>query len=411
MSDGGYDDGGSYDSGGSSGGDSFSETSTTGWLSRLGNAFKGILFGLVLFVLSFPLLFWNEGRAVEVYNSIAEGKGKVVQATPESVETANEGKFVHLSGKATTEDTLRDDAFGIQAKVLRLKRHVEIYQWREKKETKTEKQFGGTTNKTTTYNYDKIWATERIESNSFHHPSGHQNTGSIEFPEQLQTASKITVGAFTLSTALAESLNNFQTVPATSLDFDKASEPVKKNWKVSGETFYRGADPGNPAIGDQRIVFSQIAPTDVSLYAQQTGVTFRPFQTKAGGTLQRIEVGQHSAQVMLQHAESDNNVMTWILRLVGFFIMALGIYLVFAPLVVVADVLPFLGNILSVGVGLFAGLTAAGLSFVTIAIAWIFYRPLLAIGLLAGAAVLFGTLIYLRRSRGAVVKGAVARGK
>jgi len=60
---------------------------------------------------------------------------------------------------------------------------------------------------------------------------------------------------------------------------------------------------------------------------------------------------------------------------VGFLVMAIGIMLVFQPLVVIADVLPILGNFLGMGIALFAGVTAAGFSLLTIGIAWIYYRP------------------------------------
>jgi hypothetical protein len=37
--------------------DSFTETTSQGWLSRLMESIKSVLLGLVLFVLAFPLLF------------------------------------------------------------------------------------------------------------------------------------------------------------------------------------------------------------------------------------------------------------------------------------------------------------------------------------------------------------------
>lgn len=38
------------------------EVQTESYFSRLGNSFKGIGGGLLLFLIAFPLLFWNEGR-------------------------------------------------------------------------------------------------------------------------------------------------------------------------------------------------------------------------------------------------------------------------------------------------------------------------------------------------------------
>ena len=56
----------------SSGEGSVSETSSQGWLSRLGGAIKGIFVGLIMVIAAFPLLFWNEGRAVKPAKSLDE---------------------------------------------------------------------------------------------------------------------------------------------------------------------------------------------------------------------------------------------------------------------------------------------------------------------------------------------------
>ena len=54
---------------------SFTETTRQSWFSRIGGAFKGILVGGLLFLVAFPLEFWNEGRAVYRSKTLAEGKG------------------------------------------------------------------------------------------------------------------------------------------------------------------------------------------------------------------------------------------------------------------------------------------------------------------------------------------------
>jgi hypothetical protein len=63
--------------------------------------------------------------------------------------------------------------------------------------------------------------------------------------------------------------------------------------------------------------------------------------------------------------------------------MFIGLSLVLKPLSVLADVLPILGDIVGIGTGVIAFLVALVLSAATVAVAWILYRPLLAIGLLA----------------------------
>ena len=118
-------------------GDSFTETTTQGWFSRIGGSIKGVLFGILLCIIGIPLLFWNEGRAVKRYKTLKEGAGAVVAVSADKVDSANEGKLVHLSGEATTSETLQDEKYGISANALRLRRSVEMYQWKES--TSTEK--------------------------------------------------------------------------------------------------------------------------------------------------------------------------------------------------------------------------------------------------------------------------------
>src|ERR1700678_565941 len=117
------------------------EIEYTGMGSRLGKSCLGVVIGIVLFLISFPLLFWNEGRAVHRARTLAEGKAAGVDVSPDKVDEANEGKLVHVSGEATPAEppleTLTDPVFGVSAKALELKRTVEIYQWTET--TKTEK--------------------------------------------------------------------------------------------------------------------------------------------------------------------------------------------------------------------------------------------------------------------------------
>src|SRR5512140_2041012 len=104
-------------------GDSFTETTSIGWLSRIGGALKGVLVGLVLAVVAFPLLFWNEGRAVRTARSLDEGRGAVVTVASDSVQPANEAKLVHTTGRAKTSDTVMDPLLGVSANALRLKRN------------------------------------------------------------------------------------------------------------------------------------------------------------------------------------------------------------------------------------------------------------------------------------------------
>ena len=158
---------------------------------------------------------------------------------------------------------------------------------------------------------------------------------------------------------------------------------------VQNSLFYVGTNSASPEIGDVKVSFKVVEPTEVSVIAQQDKGSFRPYQTKAGGTIERLQNGVASAAEMFQKAQDENRMLTWILRAVGFVLMLIGLNMVLRPLSVVADVLPFLGSIVSAGTGIVSFLVAAALSTVTIAVAWIVYRPLLGIILLVVSVGLF----------------------
>ena len=84
----------------------------------------------------------------------------------------------------------------------------------------------------------------------------------------------------------------------------------------------------------------------------------------------------------------------------GFLAMFLGFVFVLRPLSVVGSVVPFVGSLLGAGTGLVAFLVALALSFTTIALAWLAYRPLLGGALLVVAV---GSLVLLRRREGPTV--------
>ena len=95
------------------------ETTTESWGSRLGNSIKGVIVGLGLFVLGFPVLFWNEGNSVKTAKSLDEGeKACVSLESAEKVDPGMEGRLVHVSGKADTKDVLTDETFGVAATAI-----------------------------------------------------------------------------------------------------------------------------------------------------------------------------------------------------------------------------------------------------------------------------------------------------
>ena len=357
--------------------DSFTEVSHQGWLSRLGGSCAGVLVGLVLTVAAPVLLFWNEGRSVKRARDLAQGRDMVVEGKAEAVDRALEGKLVHVSGRATTDDVLEDPEFGVRVNAVSLERRVEMYQWKEEKHTRTRKNLGGSETKETTYEYEKTWSDHPISSSGFRHREGHENPGRFPVEHLSVHARLVQLGAYRLSDAQVREFGGF-----TPLGGSDLPGPGAGRHAIPGG-YYLGPNPGSPEIGDVRVTFKAAYPADVSVIAQQTGDTFRPLAMETGNTLSRLEMGLVSAEAMFAHAEAENAALTWGLRLLGFFLMGIGISLIFRPLSVAADVVPFVGNLVGMGTGCAAfGLAAVG-SLVTIGVGWVAWRPLVGIPLLA----------------------------
>ena len=373
--------------------DSFTEVTEQSWFSRIGGAIKGVLIGLLLFVVAFPLLFWNEGQAVRTYKTLKEGAKSVIDVSADKLDVANEGKLVHASGKLVTTSAMQDDEFGVSAAgVLQLKRQVEMYQWKESSESKTDKNLGGSTTTAKTYQYSKEWSANHIESTKFKVTEGHVNPAATPYGSQSWLAGSVTLGAFQMPASLVgqiretTSLTPGAKVPLPALLGSKAQRTT--------DGFYVGSDPATPQVGDVRIRFAVINPSVVSVIARQQGGGFTPYVTRGTGqTIEMLQLGEVPASLMFQHAVSQSQTLTWILRVVGFVVMLIGVNLVLRPLAVLGDVLPLLGDVLEFGIGLIAFVVAAPLSLLTIAIAWLVYRPLLGIALIALAA----GIVYLVR--------------
>lgn len=200
----------------------------------------------------------------------------------------------------------------------------------------------------------------------------------MPFQSQTWPAKDVSFGAaHKLPEFLVNDLVNFENLSAA------GAQPKVADAKPNGDGFYIGANPASPAIGDLRISFSVVKPGPASLIAAQAGNSFKPWKSpKTGVDKYKIVAGTHTQADIIQMMMTEAKMLMWILRVVGFLVMAFGLILLTKPLSVAADILPFVGNIVGAGLGLICFVTAAILSLVTIVIAWIAHRPVIAIVLL-----------------------------
>ena len=432
----------------------YTETTQTSWGSRLGGAFKGIVTGIVLVVVGTVLLYWNEGRTVKTGGAINEARSVAVRAEDISrADPALAGKVIYATGRADTQDVLTDPIFGVSAPAINISRRVEYYQWQEHSRQEKRKKLGGGEETVTTYTYTKEWVDGPTDSGSFKDPEYQgRNKVLAEYEDETLYAPNVTFGAYTLPNFLKHSIGgavpldlvldedrkkaifeglsvepgpvgnamlpagnavlpakgSSDPASADAASGDAASsavqpvqlvQPQDRYVHAQGNVLYLGENPGSPQIGDVRVTFSQTPPADVSIIAQVVGNTFEEFTASNGYTFSRLNMGTVGMERMFAGAESDNAMMAWILRVVGTIVVIVGLGTILHPLSVIADVIPILGSIVGAGTGLVAFLLGLAWSLLVIAVAWIRFRPVLAVSLLGGVVVLLG-LLFVKGRKG-----------
>ena len=416
----------------------YTETTTTGYGTRVGNSFKAIGSGFLMFVLGTALLWWNEGRAVKTEKMLDEaGSAYVEMENPNKKDASLDGELICGTAMATTEDSLIDAEFGIGANAIAIRRSVEYYQWIEHEQTKKEDKLGGKEVTTTTYTYSKQWVSSPVQSSQFHDPA-YQNKNMVltTVEDAEQYAENVSFGAYKLNESLIRSISSREGMDlAISEDmlkqFDKntqaayerfygvqksiqqpttqqpaqtpaipdsvrallsdsakavldslqaVNDSIKKAMEnaenkkdlqyihVANNILYYGRVPGSPEVGDVRVTFEKVVPAKVTVMAVVDGDTFKPFKAKNGKRFQTLVMGKKSGDEIIEAEKEANNMILWALRIIGIMIVSL----------------------------------------IVIAIAWLFYRPLLGISLL----VLAGFLVWVFAFKGKdKLKELAAKGK
>lgn len=386
---------------------SVTEITERSWLQRVGQSFMGVLFGIVLIIGACIFLFWNEGRAVTTARSLTEGAGLVRSVVADRIDPANDGKLIHVSGMLTTSGPAVDSEFGVRSAGVRLARRVEMFQWTEEQESETQKKLGGGETTKTTYKYAKNWVDHPVDSAKFKERTGHSNP-QMTYRSRFVVAPQPKLGAFAVPTGLLGHFGAEERLDLSDQEVQAVAKRFNRQAQFVDGAVYVSQDPAQPAVGDLRISFSEVKLQPASIVAAQVGSGLGPYRTQAGGTVELIAAGQVTAANMFKDAQDENLLITWLLRAGGVLAIFIGFNLIMGPLGTIADVIPILGDVVRMGTGFFAFLCTVSVAPVVIAVAWFYYRPIVAIAVLAvGAALAYG-ILHWSRVRAAQRKAAPA---
>lgn len=408
----------------------YQETKNISYGTRVSNSAKGIGTGFMLLLAATIMLWWNEGRAVKTTKMLNEAEKVTVHVEDISeLDPSLNGKLIHATASTHTTDSLCDRNFGIGAVAVKLEREVQYYQWVEYKETETKDKIGGSQEEVTTYTYKQEWVGSPVDSREFKDPAYQQSNFIVmHLEDKCYVADNVTFGVYRLPKNLIhaiagnipvelnfskEQIENWNKDVRTTFESmatnqtDSLADSDASYVHVNGNVLYFGKQPSSPQIGDMSITFTKVLPGEASVIAKVNGDNLKPFVAKNGKEFSVLAMGTASMEEMYQSEHTTNTNITWILRIAGLLLVILGLKGIFSILTTLLKVLPFLANIVELGVNLVCGVLGLVWSLLIIALAWLFYRPLIAIVLLVVITALIIFLVKKGKSKKMAEEAAV----
>jgi hypothetical protein len=364
--------------------DIITKSVTTSYGQRVVNSFGGMLGGVIIFLGSFALLYWNEGRV-----DLSKIAAKALEIPAVTSGTSGEGSLVSTTGPITTTTQVGDPDFILPGAYINLERRVEIYAWVETEKEETTTNSDGSETTTTTYTYKKDWTTTLEDSSNFAEPSGHTNPADFDYQPDTWTVPTLKIGELTVPTA------DLNLPPSSPLTLTKdLLTPTGLRAQQGNYLFFGAGSASAPVVGDERLSYQVVKPDFTgTIFGQRTGEQITKFTDPDGNVLFRLFVGGRDAALTLMHQEYV--ITLWLLRALGLFLMWAGLAGILKPFATIIDRFPFLGSIAKAGVGIVALLIALPLTIVTIIVSMIIHSWLAIVVVLA----LFGGWLYWSKSQ------------
>ncbi len=371
-----------------------------GYGRRLLDSFVLMFVGIALFFASFVVLFINEGR-----ENLAQVAGLAERF--EVGAEYGENDLVYIVGNLETTSPASDTYLASGA-FVRIVRTVEMYGYVENEHRRTEEHIGGGETTIVTYSYDLRWTDSPTRHASFRGDASeipndvpaNYDTFINNMPSARdETANELSIEGIPVRTnhLSITSLNTFtvtnDNVNTTALSADESVQ--------GGYIFRQNSANGSlstPGVGDVRIRYQVVTSDDEGvLIGSLSGSSFTRYITANDNTLYRFFTGSSNLTEVISILQAEYTAMLWILRLVGFFMMFIGLTLIGRPIRTALAVIPLFAKIGGFIYGVVAFFVALVLTFITIILAMIFHNPLLAIAVSILLAV--GAFLYLKRKQ------------
>ena len=240
--------------------------------------------------------------------------GFVLTGSAAAPGSAADGKLVLAVGAPVVNTPARDEQFGVAADAPALLRKVEMFQWNETR-------FGGGRN------YDENWYDHPIDSSAFGNPAGHANPGAFPINAARFDSAGVTVGGFKLAPELVHMIDGPEPFEP---DFSHLPPNMAATFQPHDGMLVTSADPAHPQIGDLRISWMKIAPSQLTVFARDQGGTLVPANDPSGDPIAQVLIGRHSLTDVLTDAPQPPR-FKWARRVLAVLLAWAGVALLPRP--------------------------------------------------------------------------------
>ncbi len=306
-------------------------------MNRVGSSFKGMLAGLICFLLAWPVLYFGATRVrwARVFK----------KAVP--VEQMQEGKPVYITGTAKSAQI--GNTHLAKGDYLRINKHPEAYAYVEHRKSSTD---GTADAKNDEYTYELQWTSNPRPVSEFNQA----------FWNQFLRTNRLS--SFTRNPALIEKAEIINTPSCSISGYEVSAADISFfGAKTDTRVVYLRGREGTQRLGDIRVTYTLYpAGIEYTMAGSLSGKKLVPFYTKDTAGKLAASPGDFSALMAALKTSDKIAGIIWFLG--GFFLMAMGLMLLAGPITTLLEFIPVIGSIGSGIIRVFLAIVAFILSFV-----------------------------------------------
>lgn len=276
------------------------------------------LAGLLLLLLGGGLMVGGEVYYSRAADALADVRSKV-QTLPAEEAAQTVDAPVCITATVQSEETLRDTAFGVEQRAVKLERRAHVLQWKEVLEREVRHRRRRHSNDRNDdevvyhYSYEQMWEKEYIDSATFRYRKGHENCRPIapELGSLQLCGSAVRLGAYALSDSVLCEMHADEPLPLPEDWRPMPNLAPHVPLRMQNGALELRRDPAatadSPAdIGDRRFSWS-IVPNgrEYTVLGALKDTKLTPWAQEGQAPVLLVKEGAWTAEELLYEADED----------------------------------------------------------------------------------------------------------